>query len=381
MSSDSTLFQSPFGDYQLQRFPEAGDKSPLRAWDAADQYLLEHLQQLAPGADDKILLVNDQFGGLALPLHSWSPTGINDSFLNEEGCRRNWLNNQLPEADLQQLDSLSNPTQKADWILIKIPKTLALLEDQLYRLRGAIHAGTRVIGAAMAKEIHTSTLALFEKILGATTTSLAKKKARLIFCEPSPDQWQGQSSYPSSYTLNETGWTISNHANVFSRAKLDIGTRFFMEHIAQLPKAEHIVDLGCGNGLLGILAGNQQPGSEILFSDESHMALDSARDNASRILGDNNSLNFQLDNGLSASASKSADLVLNNPPFHQKQVVGDHIAWQMFKDAHRVLKSGGELWVIGNRHLQYHAKLKRLFGNCRTVASNKKFVLLAASKR
>lgn len=381
MSSDSTLFQSPFGDYQLQRFPEVGDKSPLRAWDAADQYLLEHLHQQAPGADDKILLVNDQFGGLALPLHCWSPTSINDSFLNEEGCRRNWQHNQLSEADLQQLDSLSSPTGKVDWILIKIPKTLALLEDQLYRLRAVIHPKTRIIGAAMAKEIHTSTLALFEKILGTTTTSLAKKKARLIFCEPNPEHWQGQSPYPSNYTLNETGWTISNHANVFSRAKLDIGTRFFMEHIEQLPKSERIVDLGCGNGLLGILAGNQQPDSEIVFCDESHMALDSARENAERILGDNNTLSFQLDNGLSTSVSRSADLVLNNPPFHQKQVVGDHIAWQMFKDAHRVLKSGGELWVIGNQHLQYHAKLKRLFGNCRTVASNKKFVLLAASKR
>jgi 16S rRNA (guanine1207-N2)-methyltransferase len=42
--------------------------------------------------------------------------------------------------------------------------------------------------------------------------------------------------------------------------------------------------------------------------------------------------------------------------------------------------NGGILHVVGNRHLGYHIKLKRLFGNCKTIASNGKFVILQASK-
>jgi 16S rRNA G1207 methylase RsmC len=71
---------------------------------------------------------------------------------------------------------------------------------------------------------------------------------------------------------------------------------------------------------------------------------------------------------------------LNNPPFHQQHSNGDAIAWNMFKDARRVLIGGGELWVVGNRHLGYHAKLKKLFGNCETLAANKKYVILKATK-
>ena len=56
-------------------------------------------------------------------------------------------------------------------------------------------------------------------------------------------------------------------------------------------------------------------------------------------------------------------------------------AWQMFKDSLRVLKTGAELRIVGNRQLAYHVKLKRLFGNCETIASNKKFVILSAIKR
>jgi 16S rRNA G1207 methylase RsmC len=52
----------------------------------------------------------------------------------------------------------------------------------------------------------------------------------------------------------------------------------------------------------------------------------------------------------------------------------------MFQHSKQQLNRGGELWVVGNRHLSYHIKLKRLFGNVRTIASNKKFVVLAAKK-
>ncbi|MEW8020449.1 MAG: methyltransferase [Candidatus Sedimenticola endophacoides] len=34
--------------------------------------------------------------------------------------------------------------------------------------------------------------------------------------------------------------------------------------------------------------------------------------------------------------------------------------------------------MVGNRHLNYHVKLKRLFGNLRQVAANPKFVVLEA---
>ncbi|WP_427857536.1 methyltransferase [Klebsiella quasipneumoniae] len=54
--------------------------------------------------------------------------------------------------------------------------------------------------------------------------------------------------------------------------------------------------------------------------------------------------------------------------------------WQMFNDARRSLKYGGELYVVGNRHLDYFRKLKRAFGNCTTIATNNKFVILKATK-
>ena len=90
---------------------------------------------------------------------------------------------------------------------------------------------------------------------------------------------------------------------------------------------------------------------------------------------------FHVSDGLEGFAPASVDLVLCNPPFHQQHAVGDQIAKRFFRQVHTVLRPGGELWVIGNRHWGYHVTLKRLFGNANVVASNAKFVILGAVRR
>lgn len=398
-NGDSHQLNTPFGSFELDRFPKPkitrGKQQPLRAWDAADEYLLQWIseQPVLTNASPKTLILNDSFGALAVALQQWPCWVQSDSFLAQQGVMTNLdnpgnsLTSDTTSCKPELLTSLQWPEQPIDLVVIKIPKTLALLEDQLFHLRNVIHSETVVVAAAMTKNIHNSTLSLFEKILGTTTTSLAKKKARLIFCKPQVDSWQGVSPYPSCYTLPEFPFTVHNLANVFSRNGLDIGTRFLLEHFPQRPNAQSIIDLGCGNGLLGIHAKHLHPDAHIHCVDESYMAVESARLNTEAakscgfIHGEPCEMTFEVNNSLADTADASADLIVNNPPFHQQSVIGDHIAWQMFTDAKRVLRQGGELWVVGNRHLDYHLKLKRLFGHCETVASNRKFVILRSQKR
>lgn len=141
-----------------------------------------------------------------------------------------------------------------------------------------------------------------------------------------------------------------------------------------------IVDLGCGNGVVGLIAAERFAKASLHFVDESYMAVDSARINFQRAFPERKA-SFTATDCLVGLEASSADMILNNPPFHQQNVVGDFIAQQMFKESKQVLKKGGILWVVGNRHLGYHAALKRIMGNCAVIASNKKFVVLKAVKR
>jgi 16S rRNA (guanine1207-N2)-methyltransferase len=138
------------------------------------------------------------------------------------------------------------------------------------------------------------------------------------------------------------------------------------------------VDLGCGSGILGTAAAARNASAELCFTDRSFLAVESARETFRGAFGEEGTARFLPTLGLDGLERGWADLVLNNPPFHDRHAVGDAIAWGMFHDARRVLRSGGSLYVVGNRHLGYHVKLKRIFGNCETVASDPKFVALRA---
>ena len=165
-----------------------------------------------------------------------------------------------------------------------------------------------------------------------------------------------------------------HHANVFSRDSLDIGTRFLLQHLPKNEKAQTIVDLGCGNGVVGMCLAEQHPQAELYFVDESYMAVASAKQNFLHAFIDRQA-EFCVVNGLTEFETESIDLIVCNPPFHQQNAVGNQIALSLFKQSKRVLKKGGELWVIGNRHLGYHINLKSDFGYCNEVASNNKFVI------
>jgi 16S rRNA (guanine1207-N2)-methyltransferase len=141
-----------------------------------------------------------------------------------------------------------------------------------------------------------------------------------------------------------------------------------------------VVDLGCGNGVVGTAVALANPEAEVLFVDESFQAVASAQATY-RANGVPGHAEFRVGDGLAGVASGSVDLVLNNPPFHSHQATTDATAWRMFTGARRVLRPGGELWVIGNRHLGYHVKLRKVFGNSQLVASDPKFVVLKAVKR
>ncbi|MBW7982716.1 23S rRNA (guanine(1835)-N(2))-methyltransferase RlmG [Enterobacillus tribolii] len=363
---------------ELERYPpQAGDES-LQAWEAADEYLLQHADTGAVG-ERPVLLFNDAFGTLACALNGHRVYSISDSYISQLATRHNLRLNGIGQDDVTLLDSLAPLPPAPALVLIKVPKTLALLEHQLHALRDVVAQDTVILAAAKARDIHTSTLQLFESLLGATTTSLAWKKSRLIYCRPEPrtaGEWQPL----TRWALDNTDCEISNYPAVFSRSGLDIGARFFMEHLPAGLEGT-LADLGCGNGVIGLTALAKNPQAQVLFCDESYMAVASARLNVENNRAqDVSRCEFRVNNSLAGVENDSLRAVLCNPPFHQQHTITDHVAWQMFADARRCLTTGGELYIVGNRHLDYYQKIKKLFGNCVTVASNRKFVILKAVK-
>ncbi|HFC29863.1 MAG TPA: methyltransferase domain-containing protein [Oceanospirillales bacterium] len=376
-----TLFKNSFNTLNLQRYPITKNQL-LQAWDASDAYLLEHMSnEQAALAKGKILIFNDAFGALTLALHAYKPTILTDSYICQQSIISNCQDNALDVENINIINSLSPLKKNYDYVFIKVPKTLDFLRYFLANLKPHIHENTQIVVAIMIKTTAKTVWNILAQMLGETSTSLAKKKARLIFVKPAEHSHDKEfSGFPTSFVPDNSTHRIFNHANVFSKNKLDIGSRFLLQHLPKLENIKHIIDLGCGNGIIGLNLAVLYPHAQILFTDESHMAIASARLTIKHNLPANSNCKFLVTDCLTGVDHDSADLIVCNPPFHQSHAIGIHIALRMFQQSHTCLKKGGTFVVVANRHLPYYSKLKQLFKSIKTIASNNKFSIYCITK-
>jgi 16S rRNA (guanine1207-N2)-methyltransferase len=372
------VLSSPYAQLDLIRQPDQPDE-PLQAFDAADEYLLNHLAAQQLPASTRVLVLNDSFGALAVSLSGQCQlVSSGDSHLGYIALGKNLVRNHQPFDSVDFVPSNAAWQGSFDRVLIRVPKTLALLEEQLIRLQGHLAPGAQVVAGAMVKHLPHAAGDLLEKYIGPMHASLAVKKARLLIATAA-DKPQAASPYPSRYLLDEPKIELLNHANVFCREGLDIGTRAFLPHLPRNLGNARVADLGCGNGVLAIASALANPQAQYSLVDESYMAVQSAAENWQAALGER-PVTLRADDGLAGQAADSLDVVLCNPPFHQQQVVGDFLAWRMFLQARDALVVGGSLYIVGNRHLGYHSKLARLFREVKQVATTPKFMVLKARK-
>ncbi|MGX1925752.1 methyltransferase [Vibrio sp. NH-7] len=376
MKTELTLHQRTLS---LHRFPKRNNET-LQAWDAGDEYLINHVEELALAHGENVLILNDHFGALSCWFSQrHQVTMMSDSFISHQATLANLEQNQCNPITMA---STFDPIPKdVDLVLMQLPKSNRHLIWLLTQLRLALPEDVPVIAVNKAKEIHTSTLKLFEKYLGTTTTSLAWKKHRLVFANANSPKALDVEPF-TSWQVEEHDIQLDNLPNVYSGESLDLGARFMLPNLPTGLGNKRVIDLGCGNGVLSVKLAQLNPDITLTCVDESFMATHSAQRNLDKNVPNGTNAKCLTNNCLDGFEAHSADLVVCNPPFHQQQAITDHIAWQMFCDAKHVLSTGGQLLVIGNRHLGYDGKLARLFGksNVKQVAANKKFVILQATK-
>lgn len=355
------------------------DEENLQAWDAADAYILRQLE--ADGLENvgKVLVLNDDFGGLAVPLAARGvPVTIAGiSQVSADAIAGNMARNQFIPTHYYNVLDLA-PTLSFDTVLFKIPKDLELVKFFLQIVRKHRHTRTRIVAGARTLLIHTSTIKAFERWLGPSPTSLAWRRARLILPQTAPSPLPEPDFRSSSYDLPDHGLTIHGGPGVFGSDRLDEGTALLLPHLPRQKSGLHLVDLACGTGVVGAILARLNPQSTVTCCDESFLASAAAE----RTLKNNGLSNasVRIANGLAGVPDRSADMIFLNPPFHHGTVEGTFMGQLLFEDSRRVLRDGGSLWVTANRHLPYQPILSRLFSDVFLLSQNPKFKVFRARK-
>jgi 16S rRNA G1207 methylase RsmC len=365
--------------FTLWRFPKQNKKSSFQAWDSADQILANHVNSSVFSFEflNSMLIVNDNFGSLTCHLNQFSPKMYTDSKISEIATIENLKLNNL-NLDTE-ITNNTNSLKKSRLVILKLPKNLEYLQFILQQIHQSQFNDVELVASAKAEDINKSVIKIFNRYFTEVNVSLTNKKSRIISAK-------GKQLSPYSSFSSWVNWTvknliISNASNVFSRGSLDQGAAFMLDHLPNC-NDKSVIDLACGNGILGLSLLNNQIPKSILFTDESYMAIESVTLN----LDQNNlysgtvEIKTNCQDCLTEQKTDSTDIIICNPPFHQKKAVTDHIAIQMFEDSYRVLKKGGELRIVGNQHLGYFQRLKGIFDSVKLIKNNQKFVIISAIK-
>lgn len=404
MTADPRPLPSPTGELVVERRPQRAN-SPLQGWDGADRLLLEWLADDASvGEDDAasggrarpVWVLNDRFGALtigAAVLAGGAVVSLSDSITAREALRSNLAANAVPTERVVSVAPFASAIEAAmaasgtpTAVIGRFPHSHSLLDHQLALVVPHLTPGTPVALGVMAKQLRRPHVERLEPMLGPATVSLARHKARIVHFEAGPLEPVGdapEAGYRTEPVDGLPAITTVGLPGVFSRDRLDPGARVLLRYLPALlggtdDETASVVDLGCGNGVLSAAVGLLLPEVHVTMVDESHLATASARATIEANGLDPNRFVALAADRLHALAASSVDLVVCNPPFHQDQVIGDEVAWNMFHDARRVLRPTGRLVVVGNRHLGHHARLKRLFAQVDTVSADPKFVVHVA---
>ena len=159
MAMADTRYRTPYGSFELQRYP-ARRAEPLQAWCNADSLLLEEIHSRAiPG--DSILVVNDDQGALCVALQ---PQALwTDSALSALALQRNQSANGRPETAV--VWSTQTPSRSPRHVALRIPKQLPYLEYQVSRLARVLPAGATVLAAGMDKHLSPRTAQILERYI------------------------------------------------------------------------------------------------------------------------------------------------------------------------------------------------------------------------
>jgi len=140
-------------------------------------------------------------------------------------------------------------------------------------------------------------------------------------------------------TIRGRPFLFQTDSGVFSREGLDRGTELLLEAIEVGP-CESILDLGCGYGVIGIVAAHLSEGGHVILTDVNERAAALARAN----LAGNGIRNAEVRIGdvYAPVDGLVFDHILCNPPIRAGRAIVDRI----ISEAPPHLLDGGSLWLV-----------------------------------
>jgi 16S rRNA G1207 methylase RsmC len=357
--------------FKLERYPKTNNKS-LQPWSAADELLLE-TGKVVLVPHKNVAVINDSFGALATALHHLRPLCIVDQYSQLKSARLNLTRNKQNAKELKWCNHLKLPTEKLDVVLLKIPKTIELFELYLSEIHKNLDENAVVLCGFMTRNFTAGYVEIAQRYFEETEQTLAVKKARVLMLKSPKKESPSISAFHT--VPNDLNLNLKQFAGVFSANKIDIATTLLLAELPQFKDTDKVLDLACGNGVVGAFVRNKNANCEIHMLDNSHLAVSSAKLNVSK-----DKAHFHWSNSLNAIKEKEFDYIFCNPPFHFEYENTIEISLKLFEEAAEHLAENGTFMLVANTHLNYKTHLPKHFKSVKQVLKSGKYEVISCRK-
>ena len=151
---------------------------------------------------------------------------------------------------------------------------------------------------------------------------------------------------------------LETRAGLFSPEHIDRGTLAMLSAVALTPGMK-VLDLGCGCGVVGVVAAKKCGAENVWMLDADPLAVETAARNAE--CNGVGGVHTVLSDGFRALDEAGFDLILSNPPYQSDFSVAKHFIEKGFNR----LRVGGSMVMVTKRLEWYRNKLSAIFGGVR----------------
>jgi 16S rRNA (guanine1207-N2)-methyltransferase len=176
-----------------------------------------------------------------------------------------------------------------------------------------------------------------------------------------------------STVIDGIALTFETAPNLFSPARPDAGTLAMLSGVTFAPE-DKVLDLGCGYGLIGILAAKQIGAARVWMVDSDAEAVRCAR--ASLAPNGVEGVQVIQSDGFRDFTESGFTKILCNPPYHADFAVPKHFIEKGFNR----LALGGRMLFVTRRKPWYENKLRAIFGGVRVREVDGYFVFDAEKR-
>ena len=165
-------------------------------------------------------------------------------------------------------------------------------------------------------------------------------------------------------------------SGVFSPKRIDLGTKILIESMI-LPERGNVLDLGCGYGAVGIVAGAMNPSACVFMVDVNERALQLAKENAKR----NRVHNAMFRSGFLYEPVNDVqfETILSNPPVS----AGLKVVLPIIEQAPAHLANGGCLQMVVRSNIggkRFARAMEEAFGKVEVLARQSGYRVLLSKK-